>query len=48
MKSDRIYIRITPELRSEAQAAADKQGFTLSGLITWLLVQYLNQLKPKL
>jgi antitoxin component of RelBE/YafQ-DinJ toxin-antitoxin module len=44
-KSDRIFIRIDPALKAEAQAAADRQGRTLSGLIAWLLMQYIESLK---
>lgn len=44
-KSDRLYIRITPEQKAEAQIAARKQGRTLSGLLAWLLEQYIESQK---
>lgn len=44
-KSDRIYIRLTPELKQQLQAAAECENRTVSNYIEHLIIQSLS--KPK-
>ena len=40
-----MTIKISPELKESAEIIARQEGFTLSGLITFLLTQKVNEMK---
>lgn len=42
-KTERIYLRLTPELKARIQAAADAEGRSVSNYIEHLITQALKQ-----
>lgn len=42
-KTERIYIRLTPELKEQIQAAAEAEGRSVSNYIERLITQALKQ-----
>lgn len=44
-KSDRIYIRLTPELKQQLQAAAEREHRTVSNYVEHLIIQSLSKSK---
>ncbi len=42
-KTDRIYIRITPELKEQLQAAADAENRTITNYVENLIKQALKK-----
>ena len=44
-KSERIYIRITPEFKEQIQKAAELENRTISNYIEHLIKQAINQKK---
>ena len=43
MKSERIYIRLTPELKDQLQRAAESEHRTVSNYIEYLVKQELQK-----
>lgn len=43
-KTERLQLRITPELKSELQRRADEDGRTLANYVEWLIRTRLSQL----
>ena len=42
-KSERLYIRLTPELKEQIQAAAEAEGRSISNFIEHLITQALKR-----
>ena len=42
-KTERLYIRLTPELKKKLQAAADAEGRSISNFIEHLITQALKR-----
>lgn len=42
-KTERIYLRLTPELKARIQAAADAEGRSVSNYIEHLITQALKR-----
>lgn len=43
VKSEVIRMRITPELKQAIQAAAEKDGRTMSGYLEWIIKKSIDQ-----
>lgn len=41
-RSERIYVRISPEEKQQLEKIAKEEGRTLSGLIRYITQQYMN------
>ena len=42
-KTERLQIRISPELKAQLQALAEAEGRTVSNYVEWLIKQALQQ-----